>query len=265
MIFRDNFLRRYLDLAPAALAFERAAECEILREREWVRPILDIGCGDGIFAAILFDEKLDTGIDLDPAEVARAQKQDAYRELLVCAGDRIPKPDQAYNTILSNSVIEHIPALMPVLKEAHRLLAPNGQLFLTIPTDRLEHNSLPARLFNLFGATGLEARYGKFHNRFWQHYNVHSRAGWRELFNAAGFEVAEERLYASPNFSSFYDLLMPCALPSMAAKRLFGRWFLFRELRQYYSTLVYWLIAAIHGKLKREAGSSLVFYALRKV
>lgn len=265
MIFRDNFLRRYLDLAPAALAFERAVECEILKEREFVRPILDIGCGDGIFAAILFDEKLDTGIDLDPAEVARAEKQDAYHELLVCAGDRIPKPDQSYNTVLSNSVIEHIPALMPVLKEAHRLLAPHGQLFLTIPTDRLEHNSLPARIFDLLGAAELEARYGKFHNRFWQHYNVHPPAGWRELFTAVGFEVADERLYASPNFSSFYDLLMPCALPSIAAKRLLGRWFLLPDLRRYYAGLVYWLIVGIHRILKREAGSSLVFYALRKI
>jgi len=264
VIFRNNFLRRYLDLAPAALAVERAVECDILKEREFNRPILDIGCGDGIFAAILFDEKLDTGIDLDPAEIARAERQDAYRELLVCAGDKIPKPDQAYNTVLSNSVIEHIPDLMPVLKEAHRLLAPNGQLFLTIPTDRLEHNSLPARIFNLFGATGLETRYGAFHNRFWQHYNVHSRAGWRELFAAAGFQVDDERLYASPNFSSFYDLLMPCALPSMAAKRLFGRWFLLPGLRRHYAGLVYWLIAGIFRSLKKEAGSSLVFYALRK-
>ncbi|MEH6949942.1 class I SAM-dependent methyltransferase [Nitrobacter sp. NHB1] len=265
MIFRNNFLRRYLDLAPGALAVERAVECDILKEQEFVRPILDIGCGDGIFAAILFDEKLDTGIDLDPAEVARAEKLDAYHELLVCPGDRIPKPDQAFNTVLSNSVIEHIPDLMPVLREAHRLLAPNGQLFLTIPTDRLEHNSLPARVFNLIGADGLEARYGSFHNRFWQHYNVHSRTEWRELFATAGFQVDDERLYASPNFSSFYDLLMPFALPSIAAKRLFGRWFLLPGLRRYYAGLVYGLIVGIYRRFKREAGSSLVFYALRKV
>jgi SAM-dependent methyltransferase len=265
VIFRSNFLRRYLDLAPAALVVERAVECEILQEREFVRPILDIGCGDGIFAAILFDEKLDTGIDLDPVEVARADKLDAYRELLVCPGDRIPKPDHAFNTILSNSVIEHILDVMPVLKEAHRLLAPNGQLFLTIPTDRLEHNSLPARLFNLVGANRLESRYGNFHNRFWQHYNVHSRAEWRELFTAAGFQVDDERLYASPNFSSFYDLLMPFALPSIAAKRLFGRWFLLPGLRRYYAGLIYGLIVGIHRRFKREPGSSLVFYALRKV
>jgi SAM-dependent methyltransferase len=265
VIFRNNFLRRYLDLAPGALAVERAVECGILKEQEFVRPILDIGCGDGIFAAILFDEKLDTGIDLDPAEVARADKLDAYHELLVCPGDRIPKPDQAFNTILSNSVIEHIPDLMPVLKEAHRLLAPNGQLFLTIPTDRLEHNSLPARIFGLIGADGLEARYGSFHNRFWQHYNVHSRAGWRELFATAGFQVDDERLYASPNFSSFYDLLMPFALPSIAAKRLCGRWFLLPGLRRYYAGLVYGLIVGIYRRFKRETGSSLVFYALRTV
>ena len=265
MKFRSDFLRRYLAIAPAALAVERAVECEILQRQEFVRPILDIGCGDGIFAAILFDEQIDTGIDLDPAEIARAQKMDAYRELIVCPGNAIPKPDQSFKTILSNSVIEHIPDLLPVLREAHRLLAPDGAFFVTIPTDRLEHNSAPARVLACLGLTKLELQYGEFHNRFWQHYNVHSPQGWRDLFHSQGFEVADEHIYASPDFSSFYDLLMPFAIPSIAAKKLYGRWLLFPGLRKYYAALVYDLVAGLHRRLKMQPGSSLVFYRLRKI
>ena len=264
MKFRSDFLRRYLAVAPAALAVERAVECEILQQQPFVRPILDIGCGDGIFAGILFDEKLDTGIDLDPAEIARAKKLNAYNELIVCPGDAIPKPDQTFNTILSNSVLEHIPDLVPVLKEAHRLLAPGGAFFVTIPTDRLEHNSAPARLFAWLGWKKLELQYGEFHNSFWHHHNVYSRDGWRDVFNSVGFEVIDDCIYASPDFSGFYDLLMPFAIPSIAAKKIFGRWLLFPKLRKYYFGLIYAFIGRIHQRLKQQPGSSLVFFRLKK-
>jgi SAM-dependent methyltransferase len=264
MKFRQDFLRRYLEIAPAALAVERAVECEILLQQSFARPILDVGCGDGIFASILFDEKIDTGVDLDADEIARARKMDAYLELIVCPGSVIPKRDQSFNTILSNSVLEHIPDLVPVLKEVHRLLAPAGFFIVTIPTDQLEHNSAPARVFRSLGLLGLETWYGRFHNRFWQHYNVHSREEWRALFAGAGFEVVEERLYASPDFSSFYDLLMPFAIPSILAKKLFGRWLLLPRMRKYYVGVVGKLVGNLHDRLKLGEGSSLVFYALKR-
>ena len=57
MRFKDNFLLNYLKKAPVPLAVERSLECEILSRQEFVRPILDIGCGEGIFASVLFRGK----------------------------------------------------------------------------------------------------------------------------------------------------------------------------------------------------------------
>ncbi len=54
MRFNSDFLKRYLAIAPSALAYERAIECELHVGKNWASPILDIGCGDGIFAQILF-------------------------------------------------------------------------------------------------------------------------------------------------------------------------------------------------------------------
>jgi SAM-dependent methyltransferase len=264
MKFRNDYLRRYLALAPAALAVERVVECEILNQQDFTRPILDIGCGDGIFAQILFDEQLDLGVDIDREEIARASATGAYLKLLACPGSGIPVADGAFKTVLSNSVLEHIPDLMPVLREAHRVLADGGTFYVTLPTDRLEHNSLPARIFAALGLNKLELDYGKFHNRFWRHYNVHSPAGWRALFESIGFSVAAERVYASPNFSSFYDLLMPSAIPSILAKKLYSRWFLFPALRRSYYVLVDAIVGPIHERLKREPGSSLIFFKLVK-
>ena len=49
-VFNDNFLCNYLIDAPTPLAIERSWECILFSQEELKTPILDIGCGDGIFA-----------------------------------------------------------------------------------------------------------------------------------------------------------------------------------------------------------------------
>src|SRR2546428_6343193 len=116
----------------------RSLECRIYSGLVFERPILDIGCGDGVHAKVLFAEKIDTGIDPNERELERAAELGAYVELIACRGDAIPKPDWAYRTIFSNSVLEHIPDLRPVLKEAHRLLMPGGRFYFTVPSPNFE-------------------------------------------------------------------------------------------------------------------------------
>ena len=73
--FSRNFLRRYLEIAPAAMAMERAIECEVQARNSWLSPILDIGCGDGFFARILCEDKIDTGIDSSGLGGRRARSE----------------------------------------------------------------------------------------------------------------------------------------------------------------------------------------------
>jgi SAM-dependent methyltransferase len=260
----DNFLRRYLEIAPTALALERSYECELLARRVWQGPILDIGCGDGIFAKMLFHDELDTGIDPDLVEVERARQLGAYRELIVCSGDAVPKPDGSYATIFSNSVLEHVPNLSPVLEEIHRLLAPDGRFYATLPSDRVERAAFPARLLFGLGLRNAGERYGAFYNRFWRHYNVHPEAGWRAVFDRAGFEVVDERPYVPPNVSTFYDLLTPLGLPAAITRRLLKRWMLFPRLRRYTAGAIHWFVTAVVGRLQRQPGGCLIFYELKK-
>src|SRR2546430_2615307 len=117
MEFHDDVLQRYLSVAPVPLALERVLECRIHRQHEFLRPILDVGCGDGLLAAVLFADKIDTGIDLNATELKNARQLQRYEELIVCRGDAIPKPDRSYRTVLSNSVLEHIPDIESVFAE----------------------------------------------------------------------------------------------------------------------------------------------------
>ena len=263
MKFADNFLRRYLDIAPAALALERAIECEMHARNKWPAPILDIGCGDGYFASILCCEQIDTGIDPDKSELDAARESHAYKELIACFGNAIPRPDKSFTTIISNSVLEHISNLMPVLKEANRLLADDGRFHITIPSDRLELATIPARILSAFGMPSLAARYGRFYNRFWRHHHAYGDATWRSMFAEAGFDVVAHHAYVPRDLSTSYDLLTVIALPGFVSKKLCNRWVMWPALRQLYSGLIARTIQGMIPHLQCGEGT-LFFYSLKK-
>jgi ubiquinone/menaquinone biosynthesis C-methylase UbiE len=262
--FNSDFLTRYLQLAPAALAAERTMECDMLSARVFARPVLDIGCGDGIFAHVLFAEKVDTGIDPDPAEIEIARTLDAYRELVVCSGSSIPKPDGSYRTVFSNSVLEHIPDLEPVLREVHRLMAPGGSFFVTIPTDRWERTVLPSRILEGLGLTTMAQRYGRFYNSFWKHYRALPVRDWKTLFESVGFNVEEVKTYSSANMTTMLDILTPFAGPAMVSKKLLRRWIPLRSLRAVTVPVIQPAIKALMARFAREQTGGLVFFALTK-
>lgn len=264
MNFNRDFLRRYLEIAPAALAIERSMECEILAAQRFEPPILDIGCGDGVFAAVLCADPIDTGIDYDPAEIARAKTYDRYHELLACGGDAIPKPDGSYRTIFSNSVLEHIPDLLPVLKEQHRLLAPGGRFYVTIPTDRWERSTLPARVLHAAGLEAQAKNYARLYNSFWNHYHAYSEEQWIALFERAGFKVVDRQIYAPANVTTLLDVLTPLALPAMVSKRVLGRWIAFPTLRKVIAPLIYGLLLGPTSACRAQRGGGLIFFSLTR-
>jgi SAM-dependent methyltransferase len=262
--FNTEFLSRYLRIAPAALAAERTMECNILSTRAFTRPVLDIGCGDGVFAHVLFADKVDTGIDLDPVEIARARTLSAYQELLVCGGSDIPKPDGSYQTIFSNSVLEHIPDLEPVLREAHRLLVPGGTFFVTIPTDQWERTVLPSRLLHLLGLKRLAEWYGRFYNSFWKHYRALPIKDWTNLFEWVGFKIVDVQTYSSANMTTTLDVFTPLAAPAMVSKRVLGRWIPFQRVRALTAPLLLPAIRMLIARFADGHPGGLVFFALTK-
>lgn len=239
-------------------------ECRILSSRTFARPVLDVGCGDGVFAHVLFADKIDTGIDPDPVEIETARRIDAYNELLVCGGSAVPKPDGSYRTAFSNSVLEHISDLEPVLREVHRLLVPGGSFFVTIPTDRWEKTVLPSRLLYWLGFKSLARRYGHFYNSFWKHYRALPVDEWKLLFEGAGFKVDDIRLYSSANMTTMLDILTPFAAPSMISKRVLGRWIPFPRVRALTALLIFPVVRMLMTRFGREASGGLVFFSLTK-
>ncbi len=254
----------YIAMAPLALAFERVMECRILAQQTFERPMLDIGCGEGLFAKILFSEPVDTGIDPNSRELARARELGAYVELIQCYGDAIPKADGSYRTILSNSVIEHIPEIQSVLLEAYRLLAPGGRMYLTVPSNRFDEYTWISQFLAALGLDHLRRQFGTFFNRFWAHYHCYTSEQWSQIATSAGFEVIEAHTYGTRKACLLNDFLVPFSVPEYVTKKYLNRWTLFPRLRRVILAPFALLGSLIlRGAEKCEAGG-LVFLSLRK-
>ena len=264
MRLNDNFLYNYLTLAPMALAIERSVECKIMSGQEFQRPILDIGCGDGLFAFILFDDDIDIGVDPDGKELIRAKALGKYKELIQCPGNNIPKISESFNTIISNSVLEHIPKFQVVLKEANRLLTPNGRLYITVPTDRFDKYSILYQILSLLKLQNAAERYRQFFNAFWKHYNFFNKEDWGKIFQDCGFEVVQSIEYNPKAICLINDFLSPFAILSYIVKKLFDRWILFAMFRKIYILPFYFIAKILTNKFNSNKKGGIIFFSLEK-
>ena len=74
----DDILWQQLKTLPAFRALLRSVETRFYHKLDLPRPILDLGCGDGHFAKMTFDEKLDAGIDPWWEPLQEAAESDCY-------------------------------------------------------------------------------------------------------------------------------------------------------------------------------------------
>lgn len=264
MRFKADFLRNYLVYAPAPLAIERSLECEILARQSFDGPVLDVGCGDGIFASCLFDEPIDTGIDLNARELQHASRMNAYNELLCCPGSAIPKPDGSFRTAFSNSVLEHIPDLPPVIREVHRLLVDGGRFCVTVPTDHFEQYTFGYQVLSGLAMRGAAAKFRTSFNKFWRHHHCYKPDEWETLFRQNGFRTIERKEYNPKPLCMLNDAMAPLSALSFCVKKCTNRWILLPHLRRMYVGLPHALLRRFTAARLNDRPGGLLFLALEK-
>jgi len=110
--------------------------------------VLDLGCGSGWATRLVakrFHPKKIVGIDISDEMVRRAAEQSkgiANIEFKQGAAEKIPLPDASVDKIFSIESFYYWPNQMAGLKEAKRVLAPSGELFILINLYQDNHYSL---------------------------------------------------------------------------------------------------------------------------
>lgn len=187
--------RILLEKQGPSLGLWRAAEIAVLREQQYDRPILDLGCGDGLVTSLVLS-RVEVGLDPDKDALARAAQMGIYERFVAEPAEVAQLPCESVSTVLSNSVLEHLLHLDAVLEAVARVLRPGGQLIFTAPTAGFSQwLVLPI------------APYAAWRNRQLQHLNLWTIDCWTEHLAKVGLEVQEVRPYLRPELVRVWDAL----------------------------------------------------------
>ena len=225
---KDDLLWRQLKTVPAFRALLRAVESRFYRQLQQQgliqEPLLDLGCGDGHFAQMTFDAPLTVGIDPWPGPLRKAQRAGAHRLVIHGWGDRMPFPDNHFKTIISNSVLEHIPDVQSVLNEASRVLQPEGTLIITMPSHYFTQFLGGADFLAGLGLTGLAERYRAMFNAVSRHAHTDPPEQWATRLTQAGFRVERWQYYFSQGALKALEWGHLQGLPSAVIHAFTGQW-----------------------------------------
>jgi SAM-dependent methyltransferase len=180
---------------------------ELLSEIEACQPpgpkLLDVGCAHGWFldlASKTFDVlgvEPDHRVGLEAAKPGRPIRLGYFPDAL--------QPDEKFDVIVFNDVLEHIPDLEAVLAECQHRLNAKGLLVLNLPSSRGVFYRL-ARLLNRFGLPGP-------FERMWQvglpspHVHYFHLENLATLLKRKGFLVKKTGRLASVHLKGLYTRL----------------------------------------------------------
>lgn len=207
-------------------------------------PVLDLGCGDGMFFALAFGsrinkkydnfeiidfskadpydayeklpsdffvkkcEKIGFGIDIKENSVKRAKDLEVYEDVKLGDIRSLPFGEESIGSVYSN-MLDDIKTedLKIVLEEVHRVLKEGGYFVFTSPTENFKDF-----LFYYNRAKELEKKGDLPASKLFMEYDrgrsewdARSLEFWKKLFNETSFELVEYIQYADNDFLKFWD------------------------------------------------------------
>jgi 2-polyprenyl-6-hydroxyphenyl methylase/3-demethylubiquinone-9 3-methyltransferase len=153
--------------------------------------VLDVGCGEGRFAAELArDGAAVVGIDVAEEPLRRARQLHPQLDLRVVEADGAwDLPDASFDVVWAGEVIEHVADTAAWLSEVRRVLRSGGRLLLSTPAN--------GRLAMLRLALSRRALAEHFDPRG-EHLRFYTRDSLRELLEDFRFQEVEVRAVAGP-------------------------------------------------------------------
>lgn len=218
---KKDFLFLHLRDLPYFRALLRAVESSYYQDLPLPAPVYDMGCGDGHFASLTFDQRIDVGLDPWHVPIHEAKKYGAYKALVEADGARTPFPPDYFASGFSNSVLEHIPHIDDVLAETARVLKPGAPFYFCVPNMRyLSELSISKVLGN--GYTEWFRRISRVHQ-------ADEPDVWGRRLEQAGFSLERWWHYFPPAAMRVLEWGHYFGVPSVLARALTGKWILSRS------------------------------------
>jgi len=215
---KKDFLFLHLRDLPYFRALVRAVEASYYQDLDFPSPILDVGCGDGHFASLVFENGVDVGLDPWHKPIHEAGKRESYRLLVEADAGNSPFPGNVFGSAFSNSVLEHIPHVDRVLKDTARILKPGALFAFCVPNPRY------------FSALALSHLFGKRYENWFRKISRVEHADepdvWKGRLEEAGFELERYWHYFSPAAMRVLEWGHYFGLPSLVIHFLTGKWIL---------------------------------------
>jgi SAM-dependent methyltransferase len=241
----------------------RAFESRFYQGLEIPSPTLDVGCGDGDFAQLTFERKLEVGLDPWWPPIKEAGERDVYDLLTQVDGAFMPYPNAYFASAISNSVLEHIPHLDEVLVETARVLKPGAPFIFCVPNHNFLSNLSVARFFDVLGLKPLAAAYRAFFNRISRHHHCDDPETWEKRLSLAGFKIEKYWHYFSPAALAALEWGHYLGLPALGSKKLFGRWILVPTRWNLWLTLS--LLRRYYNEPVPQEHGAYTFYIARRM
>ena len=220
----DDLLSRYIKNAPAFLGMLRAVEAGFYQNVALPDPLLDLGCGDGMFAALAIQQPVTAGIDMDWSGLCEARERSVYQAVVQAGAVKLPFRSEYFESVVCNSVLEHIPDVESVLSEVCRVMRSGARLAFCVPSERfLELLSISSGLRRL-RVKRLAKAYEAFFNLISRHYHCDAPIVWNKRLEKVGFDVEYQHYYFSKKALRALEWGHYLGLPALVAKRLTGRW-----------------------------------------
>lgn len=240
-VTRADFAR-YFPSTPAALCVKECARLSSLRTESLRGPLLDVGCGDGVFAEVAFQGLEAWGIDINPHETKLAEARGPYHRVITADVTTHELPESYFETCVANCSLEHVPRLDLALQAILRALKPGGTFITYVPNRDWAEALLSYRALSVVSGQ-LAKRLQHFIDEFFRHEHLHDQAGWRDVVSSAGFQVEKvDPVLSSATTVAFEMLLLPSLL-GFANKKITHRWTNFPKLRAAMTAPAYQLVS----------------------
>jgi len=148
--------------------------------------VLDVGCGEGSFAAALLAAGAEVlAVDVAEEPLRRARARHPGLELRLIDGEvRWALEDASFDVVWAGEVIEHVADTAAWLSEARRVLRSGGQLLLSTPD-----HGIRTRLRLMLSGRAFDAHFDPRAD----HLRFYTRATLRALIREFGFDAVDVR------------------------------------------------------------------------